>query len=289
MPQRVCIIGVGLIGGSIGLALRRPQAQGDSYIVGVGRDRAKLDRAIELGAIDEASLSISDGATGADLVVACTPVQQIVDHLDQAAATASVGALLTDAGSTKGTLVEAASSKPWASRYVAAHPLAGSDRSGVEHARGDLFEGRTVILTPHGHNPTETLDRAEAFWRSIGAVTTRLPPDDHDAALAVTSHLPHLVASMVAASTPPTWLPMTAGGWADVTRIAAGQPALWREIILENRGHILQALHNFDTIRQRWQKALEADDADAIESLLIAGKAIRDALGNRHPPDRPAG
>jgi prephenate dehydrogenase len=275
----VCILGVGLLGGSIGRALRDRQLA--STVVGLCRDANKANRALQAGAIDEAFDSVATAASGADLVIACTPVQQIIPQLIEASRVTSPSALLTDVGSTKGTIVAQAETAKLPN-FVASHPLAGSERSGVEYSTPDLLVGKLVILTPSESTLPEQLQRAERLWRSLGAVTKVMTAAEHDQALAVTSHLPHIVASALAGQTPMELGPMTASGWADSTRIASGNPEMWCQIIQENRGPVLHALKNFATIWEQWINAIESDDRNQLLQLLLAGKNTRDALGNRH-------
>ncbi len=166
--------------------------------------------------------------------------------------------------------------------FVGSHPLAGSERSGVDYADAELFENKLVILTPTANSNPNAVELIEELWRSLGANTLRMSPDGHDEAMSMTSHLPHIVASMLAASTPEKLAVLTGNGWKDSTRIASGNPGLWRQILQENQVHVLHALKNFATISGQWIEALEAQDFDRVEQLLKAGKSIRDVVGNRH-------
>lgn len=278
--QRVCILGVGLLGGSIGLRLRRDRLVQE--VIGFGRDPKKIDDAIRLGAIDRGSDRCEIAAREADLVIACTPVQQIARSLTTAALTAKPTCLFTDVGSTKKRIVVGLRDAPFQSRFVGSHPIAGSDKSGAEFATADLFEGRLVILTPESITSSTTLDGIGEFWRKLGAKTAVMTPDDHDEAIALTSHLPHLLASILAMATPENLLEMTGTGWSDTTRVAAGNPQLWRQIIEENHGPVLHAVKNFATISREWIEAIEAKDFERVEQLLTAGKVIRDIVGNRY-------
>ena len=165
-------------------------------------------------------------------------------------------------------------------RFVGSHPLAGSEKTGVEHARENLFDGRIVIITPSEHTAPSAVEEVQLLWKSLGAVVVTMEPAAHDAAVASTSHLPHLIASLLAAITPPDLLKLTAGGWLDTTRIAAGDVSLWQQILLDNREPVLAALSRFETDLALWRRALEQRDAVALQSLLQQGKTIRDAVGN---------
>ncbi len=278
--QRVCIIGVGLLGGSIGLALKRKRLA--SQVVGVGRTLSRLDAAIQRGAIDTATDDILVGARDADLVIACTPVQSIVDSLVVAASVAKPDAILTDVGSTKQSVVHGAVGRLSSNQFIGSHPIAGGHHSGVEHAIGTLLDGALVVITPTDQTPSELTSRTTHFWESMGSRTCILSPQEHDQALAFSSHLPHIVASALAMTTPDDFLQFVGKGWMDATRIAAGNQVLWRQILEENHAPALQALKNFATICGTWIEALERGDFDRVESLLEAGKATRDAVASRH-------
>jgi prephenate dehydrogenase len=281
--QTLAIIGVGLIGGSIGLALRRRKLAG--RIVGIGRRRSSLAKALEHKCVTETTTSIAHGVAEADLVVVCTPVKLIPETIAEAAKHAPTGAILTDAGSTKEAviarteeLLRAQSSE--LSRFVGSHPIAGSDRTGAAAAIADLFVGRTVVVTPTASTAAATTSAIEKFWKSLGANVVKMSPAEHDAALARTSHLPHLVASALAAATPDELLPLTGTGWSDTTRVAAGDAELWRQILTTNAVPTLKALADFETVLARLRTALETGDGPALARILAEGKRRRDALGS---------
>jgi prephenate dehydrogenase len=275
----VAIVGVGLIGGSIGLALRERKLARE--VVGIGRRRSSLDKAKSLGAVTSTSLKIQQGVARADVVVVCTPVAEIADHLLQAAGAAPDHALLTDAGSTKKSIVHGVEKSLSASkRFAGSHPLAGSEKNGVAFARANLFEGRVVVVTPTGRTKPDVAQAVADFWSGLGATVLVMSPDAHDKALAATSHLPHLVSAAVAANTPTADLPLTAGGWRDLTRIAAGDPELWAQILLENRGPVLKSLMQFEKTMSALKAALTRGDRRKIRQLLTEGKKVRDAVGN---------
>ncbi|HEY2895099.1 MAG TPA: prephenate dehydrogenase/arogenate dehydrogenase family protein [Pirellulales bacterium] len=279
----VAIIGVGLIGGSIGLALRQRNLAG--RIIGIGRRQESLDQAQACGCITESTTSIARGVEEADLIVVCTPVDLIPQHVAEAGRHSPEGSLITDAGSTKAELVIRAETAladrfPGRMPFVGSHPLAGSEKSGAEAARSDLFEGRVVVVTETGRSSADAVQAIVEFWQSLGSRVVRMSPADHDVALARTSHLPHLLASALAAATPEELLPLTATGWQDATRIAAGDVELWRQIFLANRAPTLKALADFETVLSRFRQALEVADGARLAELLAEGKSRRDALGN---------
>jgi prephenate dehydrogenase len=284
MWNTVAIIGVGLIGGSIGLALRERKLA--SRIVGIGRRTSSLQAALSRGCVTEISTSISEGVRQADLVVVCTPVEKIADHVTEAAAHCASGTIMTDAGSTKAEIVAKAESGlagkfPAHVPFVGSHPIAGSEKNGPEAASADLFDGRVVVITPTARTDPAATASIEQFWQALGARLIRMTPEEHDAIIARTSHLPHLVASALAATTPSNGetLPLTGSGWADTTRIAAGDPELWRQILLANRGPTLNALADFETVLKAWRSALETANGPQLLALLQEGKLRRDAVG----------
>jgi prephenate dehydrogenase len=219
------------------------------------------------------------------LVIVCTPIASVVEHVRQAAEACGPRTVITDVGSTKAAIVAGAEQAlagregVWAS-FVGSHPLAGSEKTGVEFARDDLFEGRTVAVTPTENTRPDAADKIEGFWQSLGARTLRMSPEAHDKAVAVTSHLPHLIAAAMAAITPIDDLPLTGPGWRDTTRIAGGDVQLWQQILADNRVHTLSALAQFERLLSEYRQALETSDGPAIARLLAQGKSIRDALGS---------
>lgn len=273
------IVGVGLIGGSIGLAARRRGLA--SRIIGVGRQQASLDQARAVGAIDETSLDLVEAVHRADIAVFCTPVDRIAEQVLAAGPSCRRGALLTDAGSTKAAIVHAIDgrlSKDVA--FVGSHPIAGSEKHGPEYADADLFEGRVTVITPTRHSAAHAVERTQAFWQALGSQVKLMKPEDHDRALAMTSHLPHLTASALAGILPFELRELTATGFRDTTRVAAGDPALWTGIFLQNRAAMLDALDALLTRIMEFKQAIMSNDRAALDALLAQAKRMRDALGN---------
>lgn len=277
--KTVSIVGVGLLGGSIGLALRRANLA--ERVIGVGRDLGRLRRARQLGAVSEVTDELEQGVREANLVVVCTPVGSIVDHVRRVAGACPARALITDVGSTKSTITAALSQKQLGGvTFVGSHPLAGSEKAGCENASHHLFKGRIVIVTPTPSTPESAIRKTGEFWRQLGAEVRRMSPREHDRALATTSHLPHLVASALAASTSPELLSLVATGWADTTRIASGDVRLWEQILMQNRGQILKSLDKFDKVLNSLRESLELEKYRKLKSILTKGKQHRDTVGN---------
>jgi prephenate dehydrogenase len=275
----IAIVGVGLIGGSVGLALReRGLAR---RIVGIGRRKEPLERAMHRGAVTETTLDLAGGVREAELVVVSRPVERIVEDVREAAAHCPATAVITDAGSTKRAIVEGLRDlRRDGAAFVGSHPMAGSQKSGVEHAAADLFSGRTTVITPDESTSAEAIRRVRGFWSALGANVVTLSPADHDEVVATISHLPHAVASILAASTPVEHLPLAATGWLDTTRVAAGDVDMWRQILQQNRECVLQSIHRFGKLLEGFVTALEQEDGEAIAEILAIGKQRRDALAD---------
>ena len=277
--KSLTIVGVGLIGGSIGLAAkRRGVAQ---HIVGAGRRQASLNRALAQGAIDEGSLDIAAAIRSAEIAVFCTPVDGIAEQILAAAPACSPGTLLTDAGSTKAEIVrriEGRLAKDIV--YVGSHPLAGSEKRGPDHADADLFQDRLTIVTRTPATDPSAVERTAAFWQALGSRVQVMSPEEHDQALAVTSHLPHLLAAALAGILPPELRELAASGFRDTTRVAAGDPILWSGVFAQNRLAVLDALDRLEVRLSQFRDALLVQNWSAVGELLAQAKKVRDALGS---------
>jgi prephenate dehydrogenase len=275
----VAIVGVGLIGGSIGRGLQARKLA--ARVIGVGRSRASLEAARRTGAVTETALDPAAVAE-ADLVVVTTGVKSIPGLLEAIDRSIRPGTLLTDAGSTKASIVAAWEKrrKSRRGRFVGSHPLAGSHRRGPEAADGELFTGRVAVVTPAAATPTADVEAIGEFWSALGATVFVMSPREHDRIVAATSHAPHVMAAAIAAATSPAALPFTAGGWRDTTRIAAGDAELWADILLDNAGPLGTALGRVAAAAERILAAVEAGDRRRLVTLLSRAKDARDALGS---------
>lgn len=276
MFDSVAIVGVGLIGGSLAAALRRRGIA--KSVIGVGRSRPKLQGAIDSGLLDDATDSLAD-AGKADLILFCTPVERIVAGVREVAPYCRTGTLISDAGSVKGTICrQLESGLPLGITFIGSHPIAGSEKQGYAAAIPDLFEQKTCVVTPTEGTPAEKLQRLVDFWQAIGSNVIELAPEKHDEILAATSHLPHLLASALAATLQADRTQFIGSGFRDTTRIAAGDADLWQGILLQNGPALLVAIRQFDALWKQFVQALEQGDQARLTDLLAAAQHKREQL-----------
>jgi len=261
------IVGVGLIGGSIGLAARGKRLFDE--VRGTARHQSSLDAALASGAIDKAYLDHVEAARDASMVVVATTVSTIPDFCLQCAAVAREGAVITDVGSVKGAIDDAVRPKmPWGRHYIGSHPLAGSEKRGVVNAQECLLSGATCIVTPADDCDQTAYQRLSEFWQALGMTVFRMSPRDHDAILANVSHLPHLAAAALIAAIPDGALPFAASGLKDTTRVASGDAHLWRDIVEANQEEVLLAIARLDGQMQELKGLILRGDFDALEAYL---------------------
>ena len=281
--QRLCIIGVGLIGGSLARALK--QAGAVAEVIGCGRHQATLERARTLGVIDRFELDPAKAGAGADVVVVAVPLGAVRAVLKSIAPVMDPAAVLTDVGSAKGCVVDDAravfGSLPGG--FVPGHPIAGTEKSGVEASFAELFERRRVILTPLLESEAWALDKVRAMWRATGAEVIDMGVQHHDAVLAATSHLPHMLAytlveALARMDDRAEIFRYAAGGFRDFTRIASSDPTMWRDVCLANRGPLLAALEAFHVSLEHLRSAIERGDGETIMANFQRAKHARDNL-----------
>ena len=277
-PAVVAILGVGLIGGSIGLALRERGFKG--RIIGIGRNRSRLRKALQLGAITESTTNIERGVSQADLIVVCTPVDCIVDQSEKISQYAPSAAVITDVGSTKGTIVAALTGNTGDVHFVGSHPLAGNEKPGVQHAASDLFVNRTVVITPERKTNVEAKKQVVKFWKDLGATVVSMSTKEHDRSVAMISHMPHAVAAVLAATPTASQLKLAATGFTDTTRIAGADAELWVQIMRDNSVEVLQSLEQFMDNLEQVRCALEQGDYRKLSRYLKRGKQARGSLGS---------
>jgi len=276
LPFRtVSIVGVGLIGGSVGLALRERRLA--NKVVGIGRRMCSLEKALEVGAVDEVTLEVEEGVREAELAVLATPVG-VMEHLAVRVARGMPrGGLLTDVGSTKGLLARQLQRAVGGSLYyVGSHPMAGSEKRGVGEARADLFEGALCFVTPTEHAPRQAIVAVRELWEALGARVRLVTPAEHDRIMAVASHLPHLVAAALVNLATPSVMDCAGSGFRDTTRIASGDPRMWTDVCMHNRERLLEALRLFRLQVDTVIDILEGQRDTELRAWLQSAKALRD-------------
>ena len=283
--QKLCIIGVGLIGGSLARALRQAGVVGE--IVGCGRDAAHLAKAESLGVIDRSSTDIPEAVRGADMVVLAVPMQtmetvfkSMQGHLDERT-------VITDVGSVKGRAVEAANAAFGAApdNYIPGHPIAGTEKNGVEASFAELFQDRRVIITPLENNRAKAVEKVRSMWQACGAEVVAMGVEHHDEVLAATSHLPHMLAyalvdTLARMDDSQEIFSYAAGGFRDFTRIASSNPQMWHDICLANQSALKDVLHRFQHDLQLLIDAIEKGDSEYLKDTFTRAKQARDTYVN---------
>lgn len=281
--NQATIVGVGLIGGSLGMILRRKGLA--TSVIGVGRRIENLKTAVELGAIDRYVVNPKEGVKDADLVVLATPVDTYDRHLREWASCLKPGTIVTDVGSVKGELVEQAErAMPAGVHFVGAHPIAGKEKTGVVAGSEQLFIGARSILTPTKQTNQKALEQVSALWQETGAIVMTMDPYLHDKILGAVSHLPHVAAfalmnALIDIRTQVPTLDLAShsgGGLRDTTRIAASSPEMWRDIFLWNRDNLTAFIEAFERSLGELKRLIRAGDAAGIEKALERAKAERE-------------
>ena len=279
--RKITIVGVGLLGGSIGLAARERRLAKE--VAGFVRRTASLRDCEKAGAVDYATTDLLAAVSGADFIILCTPLAQMQDRLIEMLPALKRGALVTDVGSVKGGLVrelERSAAKSGA-HFVGSHPMAGAEKTGVGAARADLFENAICLVTPTRRSSEAAVRKVARFWKSLGGRPLRLPPGQHDLLVSRTSHLPHVVAAtltnlVLGPSQPGNQPALCANGFRDTTRIASGSPEMWRDIAMFNRTNLLKSVAAFAATLAEFQLALKQANPDAVEAFFAKAKQRRD-------------
>lgn len=287
---KVTLVGVGLLGGSLGLALRQRRLAGQ--VAGYVRRAESVKECETLGVVDRADTDLWRAVEQASLVVLCTPIAQMRGLMERMLPKLAPGAVVTDVGSVKASVV--AELDPLAARvgarFVGSHPMAGAEKTGPAAARADLFEGAICAVTPTAQTPPDAVARIEQLWRDVGGVPLRLGAELHDDLVSRSSHLPHVVAAGLASYVlspvhPKEQAMLCANGFRDTTRIASGSPEMWRDISLANRRNLARVLGVFIEDLQEFRLALENQDARAIEEFFAKARERREAWrGSKSSP-----
>lgn len=281
--ERIALIGVGLIGSSMALAARRAGLA--NRVVGSARTEATVEKALQLGIIDEGFSSAAEAARGSDLVVLCAPVGvcgAIAEQINAACAFRD-GAILTDVGSVKAAIVaDVGPHVPAGVHFVPGHPIAGTEQSGPEAGFAELFDNRWCILTPPESCDSTALGRLKSFWEGLGSRVQIMSPGHHDLVLAITSHVPHLIAFNIVNTaahlervTDQEVIKFSAGGFRDFTRIAASDPIMWRDVFLNNKEAVLEMLGRFSEDLTALQRAIRFSDGETLHRLFSEARTLR--------------
>jgi len=281
--DRLAIIGVGLIGSSLALALKQANAVGQ--VIGYGRNRNNLEKGVELGVIDSFGSSIAETARAADVIVVAVPLGAMRPVFAELKTAVGKNAVITDVGSAKGSVVAAAKAElgELMSGFVPGHPIAGTEKSGVEAGFASLYQNRRVILTPVAETAPEATATIDQMWRDCGAVIEYLSVEHHDKVLAATSHLPHMLAYALVhhlsnLNEHEEIFRYAAGGFRDFTRIASSDPVMWRDVCLSNGEALVELIEQYQRELDRISAAIDAGDADELLKLFGRAKSERDLL-----------
>jgi prephenate dehydrogenase len=279
--RKITLVGVGLLGGSLGLAIKRGQLA--RHVAGYVRRAASLQECRKVRAVDSATTDLLAAVADADLIVLCTPLAQMRPLVQQLLPALKRGTIVTDVGSVKASVVKDVCGliRKAGGNFIGSHPMAGAEKTGVLAARKDLFEGAMCVVTPTKNSAPAALRKVEKFWQAVGCRTLRLTPQLHDQLVSRSSHLPHLIAATLATTvlnpkSPKHQAALCATGFRDTTRIASGSPEMWRDIALANRKNLSQAVSQFITDLQKLQKALGKSDLNAVTKFFETAKQRRD-------------
>ncbi|MEO1944898.1 MAG: prephenate dehydrogenase/arogenate dehydrogenase family protein [Candidatus Thioglobus sp.] len=284
--NKICVIGVGLIGGSFVRGLKKANAV--DFVCGFGKTEDSLRRAKDLGVIDAYTFDISEAVEGADMVIIATPVDSIEEVLSLIKPYVSESTIISDVGSTKLSVINSAISVfgELPARFIPAHPIAGKERSGVESSDANLFNNKRVILTPQENSDSDALESVTNLWQSLGAKVETMSAKQHDDLLAMTSHLPHMLAFGLMdylINNNPNAIDYAAGGFKDFSRIASGDSVMWRDICLNNAEEITKHIEDYQKTLNKLSTLIGEHKSEEIERLFNEAKLARDSwLSKRH-------
>jgi len=279
--QKVTIVGVGLLGGSLGLSIKRQRLA--ARVCGLVRRAASASECVSLGVVDECHTDFAAAARDADLVILCTPIAEMLPTAQSMAARLAPGVIVTDVGSVKGSVTRDLEPLVAKARgfFVGSHPMAGGEKSGVGAAHADLFKGAVTAVTPTPRSHPAALAKVEELWAAVGSRVVRLSPEAHDDLVSRSSHLPHVVAAelvnyVLSPIHPKEQGLLCANGFKDTTRIASGSPEMWRDIAMGNRGNLARVLGVFIEDLQEFRLALEHGDHEAIHEFFEKARQRRE-------------
>lgn len=274
--NRIGIVGLGLIGGSLGIAIKQKGLARE--VIGVSRKRSTLNKAIKIKAIDKGSLDL-EALSGCELIILCTPVKAIIKLFSSIRPYLCNGSIVTDVGSTKFEIVNAAKRiLPKKTDFIGGHPLAGSEKRGIDNAAKNLFKNSLCLLTPIRENKRGNLKKIKLFWQMLGAKVKVLKPDKHDEIVSLTSHLPHLIAFSLMEVLPIDYLSYGSSGLKDTTRIASSDPLLWAEIFLTNRKAVLKSVRRFQEQLAQISELISKREEKQLFAKIKKAKLKRDKL-----------
>ena len=279
--EKVCIVGLGLIGGSIGLAIKRSNIS--NQITGYARSNSTLEKAIELGLVDSVKDNLKDAVNNSDLVILATPLSTFRELVEEMSPFLKKGCIITDTGSAKLTVIEDLKDiLPNGVEFVPGHPIAGTEESGPDAGFAELFDNRWCILTPTEDNSSNAVDLVKGFWETIGSKVEIMDPMHHDKVLAITSHIPHLIAFNIVGTannlanvTEKEVVKYSAGGFRDFTRIAASDPKMWSDIFTYNSDAVLEMLDLFSNDLAKLKAAVIKKDSDLLFSNFEKTREVR--------------
>ena len=283
MIEKLAIIGVGLIGSSLSLALR--EANAVSRVVGFGRNRSNLEKGVEIGVLDDFESSIAETVKDADVVIVAVPLGAMGQVFAELQPAVNERTVITDVGSAKGSVVEAANKTlgPLMRRFVPGHPIAGTEKSGVEAGFASLYQNRRVILTPTEATDEDATEVIENMWKSCGAVIEHTSVKHHDKVLAATSHLPHMLAYALVhqlsnLNDHEEIFRYASGGFRDFTRIASSDPVMWRDVCIANGDVLVTLIEQYQQELDQIAAAIKSEDVDELLRLFGRAKSERDSL-----------
>ena len=275
--KQITIIGVGLIGGSLGLAIKKRHLA--SRLIGVTAHKSSLKKALRRRAIDSGTLEVKDSVLGSDIVIIATPIHKVLNIMKKIAPYLKKGCIVIDVASVKGVIVHSAEKiLGKKAHFVGAHPMAGSEESGIDKADGNLFKNAPCILTKTGRTNVRALKIAFNFWKKLGSKIYTLSPSEHDKRISAISHLPHIAACALSLVAKPSSIEFASTGFKDTTRIAAGNPELWMSIFMANRRNVASDIESYLKSLKGIRKSIVRGQRNKLRKLLLDAKKKRDIL-----------